>query len=325
MCAAEKITVVGAGLMGHGIAQVFAAHNHPVRLFDTNDTILAGAPERIRANLVQLAAHGIGDETSINTIVDRISITHDLAEACKDTDVVIEAVSENMELKQRVFAELDRLCSPTTTLCSNTSVMSITEIASKSKGRERILGTHWWNPPYLVPLVEIVRTIDTAEQHIAGIYDLLTRVGKRPVHVHKDVPGFVGNRLQHALWREAFSLIDEGICDAQTVDVVVRNAFGLRLPVLGPVENADMIGLDLTLAIHDYILPHLSRAIKPSSTLQARVAEGNHGFKTGSGFLSWSEQDIKASRERLANHLMKSLTERQREVGKEGDVLDKGV
>ncbi len=325
MGASDTVTIVGAGLMGHGIAQVFAAHGHPVRLFDTNDTILMEAPQRIRANLVQLAAHGIGDETAIDTIVARVSLVHNLAEACASTNVVIEAVSENMDLKQRIFAELDRLCPPDAILCSNTSVMSITEIASKSQGRERILGTHWWNPPYLVPLVEIVRTVDTAQRCIDAVYDLLVRVGKKPVRVHKDVPGFVGNRLQHALWREAFSIIDDGIAEAATVDEVVRSGFGLRLPVLGPVENADLVGLDLTLAIHDYILPHLSRDTQPSATLRAKVAEGKLGFKTGAGFLPWSEPEIAATRERLSNHLMKVLVEQQRNSGNEPGLQNAGT
>ena len=322
MDAPETVSIIGAGLMGHGIAQVFATQGHPVRLFDTNDTILTQAPERIRANLMQLAAHGVGDETAINASLARISLVRDLAEACMDADVVIEAVSEKMDLKQQIFAELDHLCPPHTILCSNTSVMSITEIASKSQGRERILGTHWWNPPYLIPLVEIVRTVDTAQRCIDTIYDLLVRVGKKPVRVHKDVPGFIGNRLQCALWREAFAIIDDGITDAATVDEVVRSGFGLRLPVLGPVENADLIGLDLTLAVHDYLLPHLSRNTQPSATLRARVTEGKLGFKTGAGLLSWSEDEIAATRERLANHLMKILAEQQRNVGTEPGVQD---
>src|SRR5215469_27435 len=317
MDAPETVTIIGAGLMGHGIAQVFAAQGHPVRLFDTNEAILAQAPERIRINLMQLAAHGIGEETAINASLARISLVRDMAEACMDADVVIEAVSEKMDLKQHIFAELDHLCPPQTILCSNTSALSITEIAAKSQGRERILGTHWWNPPYLVPLVEIVRTVDTAGRHVDAIYELLARAGKKPVRVHKDVPGFVGNRLQHALWREAFALIDNGICDAATVDEVVRSGFGLRLPILGPVENADMIGLDLTLAIHNYILPRLNLDTQPSTTLSNRVAEGKMGFKTGTGFRVWSERDITASRSRLAHYLMKMLADQQSAAGKE--------
>jgi 3-hydroxybutyryl-CoA dehydrogenase len=311
MSAFERVTIVGAGLMGHGIAQVFAAYGHPVMLTDNDEAVLAQAPERIRANLAQLAAHGLFDVASIDATVERVTVVPDLAQACAGCNVVFEAVFEDMALKQSIFAEMDRLCPPAVVLCSNTSVMSITEIASKAARRERILGTHWWNPAYLVPLVEVVRTADTAEQHIEAIYDLLTRVGKKPVRVHKDVPGFVGNRLQHALWREAFHLIDEGICDAETVDEVVRNSFGMRLPVLGPVENADMIGLDLVVSIHNYIEPYLCNSTTPSATLRARVAENRLGFKSGAGFLPWSEQEMADSRKRLAEHLMRMLIQRQ--------------
>ncbi|HLI88737.1 MAG TPA: 3-hydroxyacyl-CoA dehydrogenase NAD-binding domain-containing protein [Ktedonobacteraceae bacterium] len=313
MSALERVTIVGAGLMGHGMAQVFAAHGHPVMLTDNDATILAQARGRIRGNLEQLAAHSLFDAASIDATVERVTVTPDLAQACANCNVVFEAVFEDMALKQSIFAEMDRLCPPEVILCSNTSVMSITEIASKATRRERILGTHWWNPPYLVPLVEVVRTADTAEQYIEAICDLLTRVGKRPVRVHKDVPGFVGNRLQHALWREAFYLIDQGICDAETVDEVVRNSFGMRLPVLGPVENADMIGLDLVESIHAYIEPYLCNSTTPSETLRARVAEKRLGFKSGAGFLTWSEQEMAASRKRLAEHLMRMLGQRPQE------------
>jgi 3-hydroxybutyryl-CoA dehydrogenase len=205
------------------------------------------------------------------------------------------------------------MCPREAILCSNTSVISITEIAEKARHRERILGTHFWNPPYLIPLVEVVRARDTADPYTKDTYDLLARVGKHPVHVHKDVPGFVGNRLQHALWREAFAIIDEGICDPATVDEVIRNGFGLRLPILGPVETADMVGLDLTLAIHDYILKHINADPTPSTTLQVRVEAGHLGFKTGRGFLDWSESDISESRGRLAEYLINVFAEQERE------------
>ncbi len=311
MSTPERITVVGAGLMGHGIAQVFAVHGHPVWLVESNLEIRNSAKDRVRNNLTNMANQGVEIGEDIDKIVDRISMSADLAPACKDCDLAIEAVYEDLELKQRIFFDLDRLCSPATILCSNTSVMSITEIASKSKHRERIVGTHFWNPPYLIPLVEVVRAEETADWCTAATYDLLARVGKHPVHVHKDVPGFVGNRLQHALWREAFAIIDEGICDPATVDEVVRSGFGLRLPILGPVETADMVGLDLTLAIHNYILKYINAAPTPSSTLQVKVASGELGFKSGSGFLTWSEADITASRQRLADYLIKVFTEGQ--------------
>ncbi len=313
MSTPERITVIGAGLMGHGIGQVFAVHGHPVWLVDANEVALNSAKDRVRTNLTNMTKGGINFETGIEDILDNINTTTDMATACEGSNFIFEAVYENLELKQQIFADLDRLCPPQTIMCSNTSVISITQIAQKAKHRQRILGTHFWNPPYLIPLVEVIRAEDSADQCIAATYDLLVRVGKQPVQVHKDVPGFVGNRLQHALWREAFAIIDEGICDPATVDEVIRNGFGLRLPILGPVENADMVGLDLTLSIHDYILEHLNADPSPSSTLQAKVEAGQLGFKSGSGFLEWSEADIAASRERLANYLIKLFAQQQRQ------------
>jgi 3-hydroxybutyryl-CoA dehydrogenase len=160
----------------------------------------------------------------------------------------------------------------------------------------------------------VIRAEQSADWCTSATYDLLARVGKHPVHVHKDVPGFVGNRLQHALWREAFAIIDEGICDPATVDEVIRNGFGLRLPVLGPVETADMVGLDLTLAIHNYILKYINADPTPSTTLQAKVEAGELGFKSGSGFLEWSSSDIGASRQRLANYLINVFAEEQKQA-----------
>jgi 3-hydroxybutyryl-CoA dehydrogenase len=307
----ERIMVVGAGLMGHGIAQIFAMHGHPVWLVDSNADMLNSAQERVHANLSNMAKHGVDLGADIQESLDHIKTTSDLA-VCKDCDLVFEAVFENLELKQQLFADLDRMCRPEAILCSNTSVISITEIAAQAQHRERIVGTHFWNPPYLIPLVEVVRAQESADWCIAATFELLARVGKHPVHVHKDVPGFVGNRLQHALWREAFAIIDEGICDPATVDEVIRNGFGLRLPTLGPVETADMVGLDLTLAIHNYILKHINADPTPSTTLQARVEAGELGFKSGSGFLEWSESDIAASRERLANYLINVFAAQQR-------------
>jgi len=313
MSTPEQIAIIGAGLMGHGIAQVFAVHGHPVRITDSNEVVLNAAKERIRANLTNMVKRGIKIGADIDEFLGNICTTTDIATACEGSDFVFEAVFENLELKQRIFADLDRICPPTTILCSNTSVMSITEIAEKSEHRERIIGTHFWNPPYLIPLVEVVRTKEAGDWCISATYDLLARVGKHPVHVHKDVPGFVGNRLQHALWREAFAIIDEGICDPATVDEVIRNGFGLRLPILGPVETADMVGLDLTLAIHNYILKHINADPTPSTTLQAKVTAGELGFKSGKGFREWSESDIAESRERLANYLITVFAERQRQ------------
>jgi 3-hydroxybutyryl-CoA dehydrogenase len=312
MSTSEQITVVGAGLMGHGIAQLFAVHGYSVWLVDDNDDMISSAKERIGSNLENMRAKGVDFDAGDSQILDRISTTTELELACEDSAFVFEAVFENLELKQSLFATLDRLCPPKTILCSNTSVISITEIAMKARHRERIVGTHFWNPPFLIPLVEVVRAKDSADWSVSAVYDLLKRVGKHPVHVHKDVPGFVGNRLQHALWREAFAIIDEGICDPSTVDEVVTHGFGLRLPILGPVETADMVGLDLTLAIHNYILKHINADPTPSTTLQAKVKAGELGFKSGEGFLEWSKNDVAESRQRLADYLISVFAKQQK-------------
>jgi 3-hydroxybutyryl-CoA dehydrogenase len=172
--------------------------------------------------------------------------------------------------------------------------------------RERALGTHWWNPPYLVPLVEVIGTEWTSPQAIDFTMKLHKDVGKTPVHVKKDVPGFVGNRLQHALWREAISLVERGICDAETVDAVVKASFGRRLAVLGPLENADQVGTDLTLAIHETVLPVIESRAGPSPYLEALVKGGKLGFKSGEGFRKWSPEEQAALRGRVMQHLKAS-------------------
>ena len=300
----ENIAVIGAGLMGHGIAQIFAVHGHPVKLMDLDDTVLSNAVESIRSNLALMAQKGIGSQVEIEPAIERIRTTTDLAEAVSQAQFVIEAVLEKLDLKQNIFKDLDALCPPETILATNTSVISITEIAQKSNHRGRIVGTHFWNPPYLIPLVEVIRGDESDQEIVDQTFALLQRVGKHPVRVHKDTPGFVGNRLQQALWREAVSIVEHGIADAATVDECIRYGFGLRLPVLGPLENADMVGTDLTLAIHDYIFKHLERSPNPSPLLKEIVKQGKLGFKSGEGFQEWSAEDAEKSRKTLVEYLL---------------------
>ena len=300
----ENIAVIGAGLMGHGIAQIFAIHGHPVNLMDLDDTVLSNAVESIRSNLALMAQKGIGSEAEIESAIQRIRTTTDLAEAVSQAQFVVEAVLEKLDLKQTIFKDLDALCPPDTILATNTSVISISEIAQKSNRRGRIVGTHFWNPPYLIPLVEVIRGDESDQEVVDRTFDLLQRVGKHPVRVHKDTPGFVGNRLQHALWREAISIVEHGIADAATVDECIRYGFGLRLPALGPLENADMVGTDLTLAIHDYILKYLERSPSPSPLLKEKVKQGKLGFKSGEGFQKWSAEDAQRSRNALVEYLL---------------------
>jgi 3-hydroxybutyryl-CoA dehydrogenase len=304
----QNVSVVGAGLMGSGIAQIFAGNpGYKVSTFDSfvsSEALL----ERIRTNLQGFVAREFMIEEDVRVLIGRIQhFENDLEEAVQGADLVIECIPENMELKQDLFCRLEDICRRDTILATNTSVMSITEIASKAGTKDRIVGTHFWNPPYLIPLVEVVKSDHTDEEVVDATMDVLKKVGKHPVRVKRDVPGFLANRLQHALWREAFSIIENGIADAATVDEAISMGFGLRLPVLGPVENTDMVGTDLVLAIHEYIFPHIENSTEPSRLLKELVVKGELGFKSGKGFHEWDEQKIKASREKLSGYLLDSV------------------
>ena len=296
--AKARIAVIGAGLMGHGIAQVFALHGHDVAIHDAVPAALASVKTRIETNLRDL-----GDDVSI---VERITPHDKLADAVRDADFIVEAALEDLPVKQALFADVETAARPDAILASNTSVIPITVIMQGLRHRERALGTHWWNPPYLVPLVEVIGTEWTSVKAIDFTMSLHIAVGKTPVHVKKDVPGFVGNRLQHALWREAISLVEHGICDAETVDTVIKASFGRRLAVLGPLENADLVGTDLTLAIHKTVLPAIESRPAPSPYLEALVSRGKLGMKSGQGFRAWTPEQQSALRQRVLNHLKKA-------------------
>jgi len=292
---AHPIAVIGAGLMGHGLAQVFATAGHPVALQDPSAEALGSARDRIAANLSALG----GDAEA----VQRVRLCERLADAVADVTFVVEAAPERLEIKRSIFAELARLTGDDVVLASNTSVIPIGAIAEGIEGSQRIVGTHWWNPPYLVPLVEVVQASCTSPDVVQRTLELLRSVGKEPVHVKRDVPGFVGNRLQHALWREAIALVADGVCDAETVDQVVKSSFGRRLAVMGPLENADYVGLDLTLDIHEHILPDLDRTAGASPYLRRLVEEHRLGMKTGRGFRTWAPGDQERLRRTLIEHL----------------------
>jgi len=182
-------------------------------------------------------------------------------------------------------------------------VMPITKIMSKLRLKNRAIGTHWWNPPHMIPLVEVVSTEWTDDAVAIDMMELLDDAGKTPVRVKKDVPGFIGNRLQHALWREAISLVENGICDAEAVDTVIKSSFGRRLAVLGPLENADLVGTDLTLDIHENVLFDLESRKGPSPYLEQLVEEGRLGMKSGEGFRKWTADEADQVRARVAQHL----------------------
>ena len=283
--------MVGAGLMGRRIAGVIARSGLPVVLTDSQPAVLDSALDEARAMAPE--AHIVGEA--------------DLAAAVVNADLVIEAIVEDLDAKRALFAAA-RTAAPDALLASNSSVIPISRIAEGLTGADRTVGMHWWNPPDLIPIVEVVRGEHTATESMDTAFEVLEFVGKVPVRVQRDVPGFVGNRLQHALWREAIDLVASGVCDAETVDLVVRNTIGLRLAAMGPIENADYVGLDLTLAIHEQVLPSINSDPHPSPLLRHKVTAGELGAKSGQGFLTWPVGCRDAAAARLAAHISRQVT-----------------
>ena len=286
-----KIGVIGGGLMGHGIAYLLAAAGHEVGIFEPSADIRASLPQRL-GSIRDL----LGDDAAM---LARISVHDQLAPAVKDATFVFEAAPEKLPLKQKLFAELESLTAPNTILASNSSAIPTTDIGRNLKHRNRVVGTHFWNPPHLVPLVEVIQNEMTSDAVVARTIEFLAAAGKTPVHVRRDIPGFVGNRLQHALKREAIALVAAGVCDADTIDDVVKNGFGARMPVLGPMEQSDLVGLDLTLDIQNVLMADLDRGTEPTQFLKDKVASGKLGMRSGEGLRKWTPESAEAVRERL--------------------------
>jgi 3-hydroxybutyryl-CoA dehydrogenase len=300
----QKIGVIGGGLMGHGIAYLFAAAGHPVGLFEPSAEIRATLPKRLQA-IVDL----FGDDPAL---LQRIEGFDRLPPAVQGAAFVFEAAPEKLPLKQQIFAELEAAAAPDTILASNSSAIPSTEIGRHLKHRERVVGTHFWNPPHLVPLVEVIQNDKTSDAVVQATMAVLRDAGKIPVHVRRDIPGFVGNRLQHAMKREAIALVAAGVCDAETIDTVVKEGFGARTAVLGPMEQSDLVGLNLTLDIAEVLIADLDRTPGPHPFLRDKVAAGKLGMKTGEGLRTWGPGEADAVRERLSRFLVEQARARKK-------------
>ena len=308
--AGQKIGIVGGGLMGHGIAYLFAAAGHNVGVFEPAAELRASLPQRLRA-----IADLLDDDPAF---IGRIAAHDALAPALQDAAFVFEAAPEKLPLKQQIFAEIEQLVATDTILASNSSAIPSTEIGRHLAHRERVIGTHFWNPPHLVPLVEVVQNEKTGDDVVRRTMALLRDAGKTPVHVRRDVPGFVGNRLQHAMKREAIALVAAGVCDAETVDIVVREGFGARTAVLGPMEQSDLVGLNLTLDIAEVLYAHLDRTPGPHPFLRDKVDSGKLGMKTGEGLRTWTPEAAEAVRERLSRFLAEQAKARRKNAASAG-------
>jgi len=306
MGAVSNILVYGAGMMGKSIAIVFSSDpSYSITLFDVVDS---DALAQIQSSLSQLTGHGVLAESEAAERLSRIRFSTRADDpAIANADLVVECVFEDMALKQETFAKLEGVCREDCIFCTNTSVMSPTEISAKLRHKERFVGTHFWNPAHLIPLVEVVRTEFTGDEVVETVLAVLRGVGKKAVLCKKDVPGFIANRMQHALWREAISIVENGVADAETVDEAVRSSFGLRLPQLGPLENADMVGLELTRQMHAYILPHIEDSQTPSPLLNEHLDHGELGYKSGKGFFTRSAEEIAKQKSDLSEYLIRMI------------------
>ena len=301
-----KIGVLG-GKMGVGIAQMFATKGCSVKVILVgNDRERGDSRPNMESNLKILAENGVVDTADIPKILDRVSYTEDMSEVAKFADIIFECIVEKLEIKQDYFKTLDQLCPAHVILASNTSAISITQIAQLSNHKERIIGTHYWNPAYLIPLVEVIKTEYVSEETVSRTFEILRAGGKRPVLVQKDVPGFLANRLQHALFREAISIVEKGIATPQDVDEAIKYGFGMRVGISAPFEVMDMGGLDLTNNIHSYLFPYLEDTHQAQKLLTDHIAKGELGFKTsGHGFVERTQAEMDACNKNLVAQLIK--------------------
>lgn len=292
---ALRIGIVGGGRMGTGIAYMLAHAGHHVAVQDPDQSSLDTLCDRA-SGIADLLGHD-------GSAVSRISGFAELEGIAENANFIIEAAPEKLALKQDIFARLDEIAPAHTIFASNTSAIPIASIAENVANKSRLIGTHFWNPPHLIRLVEVVQSAPDSGPAIELAMSLLGDAGWTPVHLKRDIPGFVGNRMQHALKREAIALVAAGVCDAETVDTVVKMGFGGRLGVIGPLEQSDMLGLELTQNIHNVLLPDLDVTPHTQDYLNTLIAEGKLGMKTGQGFRSWTKAEADVVRNRLDNFL----------------------
>jgi 3-hydroxybutyryl-CoA dehydrogenase len=284
--------VIGAGTMGHGIAQVFAQQGWTVSLVDKDESVLKKALCNITLNLRTLAECGALDPDTIDSIKSRIRVTVDLDRAVKDAQYVTEAVPESIDLKNRLFRLLDQNAAEETVLASNTSGLDIDLIASSTSRPQQVIGTNWWNPPHIIPLVEVMVGRQTSHETTERTKNILKSIGKKPITLLRAVPGFVGNRLQMALLREALSLVEKGYVSVEDVDRAVKYGPGFRWAAYGPLQVADFGGLDVFRTLTQDLYPSLDASTRTDEGLEELLRKGHKGVKSGRGFYDYSSTDI---------------------------------
>jgi len=309
----QEIAVIGCGLMGHGIAQTFAQKGYSVTMYDTHHSILEKAISQVRSNLDTFIEAGLETEESIKEVLSNIRISLEFRSAVKQAHFVIEAAPEDLTLKVNLFAEMDQYAHEDAILASNTSTLPISQIGKKVIRKERLIITHWFNPPHIIPVVEVVRGEATSQEVFEISYRLLEKIGKRPIKILKEIPGFLINRVQTAMFREILSFLEQGVAEPEDIDAGITGSFGLRLAVLGPLETSDMGGLDLYFKGMNYLYPFLDTSSKVQKILEEKIERGELGLKTGKGFFQYDQkealvlsQESKARDKKLLN-LLKAI------------------
>ncbi len=282
------VGVVGTGLMGSGIAAVFVAAGHKVALFDQDEKRLKEARERIAEICEELRTAGLtclsGTETST-----RVKPVSNLAEL-KDAEFIVEAVPEVLEIKQTLYRELETVMEKQAILASNTSGFMPSKLSESLVHPERFIVAHFWNPPHGVPLVEVVPSQRTSREVVERTIGLLRAIRAEPVLVEKEIPGFIGNRLQYAILREALAIVRSGAATPEAVDTVMKASLGRRYTTVGPIETADLGGLDTFLAIASHLMPELAKDEDVLELMRSRVVAGDVGLRSGKGFYAWSPE-----------------------------------
>lgn len=300
----QNITVIGAGLMGHGIAQEFAQAGYQVVLNDLDDEVLQTALTRIRTNFDMMTKEGMCETNQGDHALAHIHTETNLEKALSKADVVIEAMTENLEIKLPLYEKLDALCASHTIFASNSSSYMPSKMAVATQRPDKVIGTHYFNPPFLIPLVEVVRSAQTSDKTTTHIFDLLTQIGKTPVIVEKEMPGFIANRIQAAVWREILYLVEEGVATPQDIDLVVKNSIGRRWPVAGPFEITELTNLKQKQAILKELFPSLASFSEVPNVLNEKVERGDLGVTTGKGFYNWTPESTQALRDKIAKALI---------------------
>ncbi|MCM3671137.1 3-hydroxyacyl-CoA dehydrogenase family protein [Mesobacillus maritimus] len=288
----KKIAVIGSGVMGHGIAQSYALAGIPVNLYDIKEEFLKQALGLVQSNLTLLVKENVITDVQKQDTLKRIRTSTDLEQSVKDADFVTEVIPEIIEIKWELYAKLERFCKREAIIASNTSTFPISKLIEKSSTAERMLITHFFNPAQLVPLVEIVKHEYVTDEVLDTTKRLLVKIGKTPIVLRKDVPGFIANRLQAAVVREAFHLLEAGVADAEDIDKAVSAGPGFRWAFCGPIETADFGGLDTWQRVIDNLAPELDQRKTAPTLITQKVEQGKLGTKTGEGIYQYEEETV---------------------------------